>query len=126
MTTACSTIVTEDTRQPGQSTDPAPTGAKISGTSSGVGSFLSDQNGDNSYELDLIVDPSQAAKFVASPKSDNRGAYSAGTEVTIEVLRNPGWKIEQWVGLVYAISDDIAKVNMDQDQTVRVRMVRAN
>ncbi|MFQ6028026.1 MAG: hypothetical protein ACE5Q6_11080 [Dehalococcoidia bacterium] len=77
-----------------------------------------------SYELELIADPREGADFVVNPKADAQGAYRAGTAATIDVLLRPGWSIEQWVGPVYAISGETAKVNMDQDQTVVVRMVQ--
>ncbi len=125
-TAACFTIVTDGTRQPDQSTDFIPQGSEVSSTSSSSDSLSPDQDSGSSYELELIVDPNQAAKFAVSPKPNSRGAYSVGTEVTIEVLPNPGWEIQQWVGPAYAISGNVAKVNIDQDQTVLVRMVRAD
>ena len=119
LTTACFTIVA----------DPPPPQSNAGST--GAGSKVANnqspgRDNDNAYELELIADPREAADFVVNPKANSRGAFIAGTAVTIDVLRKPGWEIQQWVGPVYAIAGDVAKLNMDQDQTVVVRMVRGD
>ena len=123
LTTACFTIVA-GTEQPEENASSSSRGS--GGADSAAPSLGSpDRDNDNAYQLELIAEPRQAADFVVNPKANARGAYLAGTAVTIDVLRRPGWAIEQWVGPVYAVSGDIAKVDMDQDQTVVVRMVQA-
>ena len=69
------------------------------------------------HELELISDPRQAADFIVNPKPDPQGAYVAGTTVTIDVLAKEGWRVEQWVGPVYAAIGETAKINMDDNQT---------
>ena len=126
MTTACFTIVTDDARRSGQSTNFIPRSSDIADGSPVSGPPTPDRANDHTYELELVVDPIDAAEFKVTPGPNGRGAYLAGTTVTIDVLRHPGWEIEQWVGPVHAVTDNVAKVNMEKDQTVLVRMVKSD
>jgi hypothetical protein len=127
MTTACFTIVTNNTRQPDPTSDFTQQSPESSDTSSVPDLPSPGHDSENSYELKIIVDPSQAARSLkVSPKGNGRGAYSAGTEVTIDVERSPGWEIERWIGPVYETLGDVAKIRMDQHQSIRVLMVQTN
>jgi hypothetical protein len=123
MTAACFTIVADGARRPDQSTDLTPQRPEVAGVSSVSDSPSPGQESSDSYKLKLSVDPGEGGTLVASPRPDGRGTYPAGTEVTIEVRLNPGWEIEQWIGPLDGISGDAARVNMDQDRTVLVRLV---
>ena len=48
-----------------------------------------------SYELEVVVEPQEAADFILNPKPDSQGAFTAGTTITIDVLPNEGWQIDR-------------------------------
>ena len=75
------------------------------------------------YELEITADPLGAAEFLINPKSDLRGAYPAGATLTIDVLPQRGWEVEEWIGPVYRAEDRTAKIDMDDSYTVVVRLV---
>lgn len=126
MTTACFTIVTHDARRPSQNTNFIPQDTGVANNSTVSEPPTPDQDSGHTYHLELIAEPSNAAEFEVAPSPDDRDAYPAGTTVTIDVLHHPGWEIEQWDGPVFAVSGNVAKVNMERDQTVWVRMVKAD
>jgi hypothetical protein len=76
----------------------------------------------NTYELELIADPSQSASFILRPEPNCEGKFPAGAVVTIEVLDNPGWVIQKWDGAVEYVSRSIATITMDQDHIVVLYM----
>ena len=126
VTTACFTIVTDDVRRSGQNTNFVPQDASVAGDSTVSGPPAPERDVDQTYHLELVVDPSNAAEFEVTPGPDGRGAYLAGTTVTIDVLHHPGWEIDEWVGPMLVVDGNVAKVDMDQDQTVVVRMVKSD
>ena len=79
-----------------------------------------------SHELKVIADPQQAAKFLFNPNPIGQGLFVHGRTVTIDVLPESGWKINEWVGPVFAVAGRTAKIRMDSSQTVVVRMVQTS
>ena len=65
------------------------------------------------YDLAVIADPREAAKFLINPKPVGQSSYLPGRTVTINVLPKAGWKVEEWVGPVSVVSDKTAKIDMD-------------
>ena len=78
------------------------------------------------HELEVKADPREAADFLFNPKPLGQGGYVSGRTVTIDVLTKPGWKVEEWVGPVYGVTDQTAKIDMDISQTVVVRLRQAS
>lgn len=79
-----------------------------------------------SHVLEVISDPEGAAKFVFNPKAIGQGLFVHGRTVTIDVLLQPGWQIDKWVGPVFDVVEESAKIKMDSSQTVVVRLVPAS
>ena len=55
------------------------------------------------YELEIVVEPIEAAGYILNPRPDSQGAYTAGTTVTIDVLPKAGWQIDKWAGPAYDV-----------------------
>lgn len=72
--------------------------------------------------LEVLITPRRAADFLTNPAPGAQGTYQTGTAVTIDVSPKEGWTISEWVGPVYAVAGDTAKVNMDTNKTVNVRL----
>ena len=51
-------------------------------------------------ELDVRISPNNAATFMLNPSPLGKGGYSQGMVVTIDILPNEGWDIEEWIGPV--------------------------
>ena len=62
------------------------------------------------HELMVVADPPGAARFLLNSKLVDRAQYVSGEPVTIEVLPEAGWEIKEWVGSVYDMSGNTAKV----------------
>ena len=76
------------------------------------------------YELEVVVQPEEAAGFILNPKPDSGGAFAAGTAVTIDVLPKEGWRVEKGVGPVFDEVEGSARVHMDTGRMVAVGLVR--
>ena len=76
------------------------------------------------YELEVVIEPQEAASYILNPIPDDRGTYREGTIVTVDVLAKGGWQLERWVGPAFDIAGETARVNMDSSHTVAVRFVR--
>ena len=76
------------------------------------------------YELEVKADPPEAAEFLLNPRSSLEGAYPAGTTVTIDVLPKAGWEVQEWVGPVYDVAGNTAKIDVDASRAVAVRLAR--
>ena len=79
-----------------------------------------------SHVVEVLADPEGAAKFVFNPKAIGQGLFVHGRTVTIDVLLQPGWEIDEWVGPVFSVERRTAKIKMDSSQTVVVRLVPAS
>ena len=126
MATACFTVISDDYRRSNQGMNFVPQGPSEVADSPVSGSPVSERDSDTAYELAVIADPRDSAEFVVSPTPDIGGVYPAGTTVTIDVLLSPGWEIGQWIGPVYAISGGEAKISMERNHAVLVRMIKAD
>ena len=73
-------------------------------------------------QLDVKIDPKDAATFLLNPSPLGKGGYSQGMVVTIDILPKQGWQVEEWVGPVFNIDGKTAKIQMDSSQTVAVRL----
>ena len=76
------------------------------------------------YELEVVVEPQEAAIIILNPKPDSSGAFAAVTAVTMEVLPKEGWQVEKWVGPTYGEAEGSATINMDSSHMVAVKLVR--
>ena len=73
-------------------------------------------------QLDVKIDPKEAATFLLNPSPLGKGGYSQGMVVTIDILPKRGWQVDEWVGPVFNIDGKTAKIQMDSSQTVAVRL----
>ena len=74
-----------------------------------------------SHVLKVIADPEGAAKFVFNPLPIGQGLFVHGRTVTIDVLLQPGWQIDKWVGPVFEVVGESAKITMNSSQQPRRR-----
>jgi len=61
-------------------------------------------------ELEVRISPNDAATFMLNPSPLGKGSYSQGMVVTIDILPNEGWKIEEWIGPVFNVVGRTAQV----------------
>ena len=73
-------------------------------------------------QLDVKIDPKEAATFLLNPSPLGKGGYSQGMVVTIDILPKQGWQVEEWVGPVFNIDGKTSQIQMDSSQTVAVRL----
>ena len=73
-------------------------------------------------QLDVKIDPKDAATYLLNPSPLGKGGYSKGMVVTIDILPKQGWQVEEWVGPVFNIDGKTAKIQMDSSQSVAVRL----
>ena len=73
-------------------------------------------------QLDVRIDPKDAATFMLNPGPLGKGRYSQGMVVTIDILPKEGWQVDRWVGPVFNIDGMTAQIEMDSSQTVAVRL----
>ena len=52
------------------------------------------------HELEIILDPVDAAIVLLNPKPIEGGLYVHSRTVTIDVVPKKGWEVEQWAGPV--------------------------
>jgi len=71
-------------------------------------------------QLDVNIDPKEAASYLLNPSPLGKGGYSKGTMVTIDILPQPGWQVEEWVGPVFNVDGKTAKIEMDSSQAIAV------
>ena len=51
--------------------------------------------------LDVQLIPKEAGTVVLNPSPIEKRGYVAGTTVTIDVISQPGWVVEEWLGPVF-------------------------
>ena len=73
-------------------------------------------------QLDVKIDPKEAAIFLLNPSPLGKGGYPQGMVVTIDILPNEGWEVNEWVGPVFNIDGTTAQIEMDSSQTIAVRL----
>jgi len=73
-------------------------------------------------ELEVIIDPKEAATYLLNPKPFSKGDYPRGRVVSINVLPKEGWKVEKWVGPMFNIDGTAAQVKLESSSTVAVRL----
>ena len=66
-----------------------------------------------SHVLVVIASPEHAADFLFNPKAIGQGLFVHGRTVTIDVLLQPGWEIDEWVGPVFGVEGRTAKIKME-------------
>ena len=71
-------------------------------------------------QLDVTIDPKQAASYLLNPSPLGKDGYSKGTMVTIDILPQPGWQVDKWIGPVFKVDGTTAKIQMDASQAVAV------
>jgi hypothetical protein len=73
-------------------------------------------------QLDIKIDPKEAASVLLNPSPRGKGGYSKGMVVTIDILLKEGWQVDEWVGPVFNIDGNTAQIQMDSSQSVAVRL----
>ena len=73
-------------------------------------------------QLDVKIDPKEAATYLLNPSPLGKGGYSQGMVVTIDILPKQGWQVDKWVGPVFNIDGTTAQIQMDSSQAVAVRL----
>lgn len=76
------------------------------------------------HELQVRVDPREAAQVLLNPLPLEQSRYLSGRTVTIDVLPNPGWRVTDWAGPVHDVAGETAKTTMNSSQTIIVRLTR--
>ena len=78
--------------------------------------------------LDVQLKPKEAGTVVLNPSPIGKDSYVAGITVTIDVIPQPGWVVEEWIGPVFDISGATAYVKMEvssKSLVVRLTQTRA-
>ena len=73
-------------------------------------------------QLDVKIDPKEAATVLLNPSPLGKGGYSKGMVVTIDILLKEGWQVDEWFGPVFNIDGNTAQIQMDSSQSVAVRL----
>ena len=73
-------------------------------------------------QLDVKIDPKEAASYLLNPSPLGKGGYSQGMIVTIDILPKQGWQVDKWIGPVFNVNGTTAKIEMDSSQAVAVRL----
>jgi hypothetical protein len=74
--------------------------------------------------IDMRIDPKNAAEFILNPTPLGEDGYPRGMVVTIEVLPQEGWRVDDWAGPVFDVAGNVAKITMESSHTVVARMKR--
>ena len=74
------------------------------------------------FQLDVRISPNDAATFMLNPSPLGKGGYAQGMVVTIEILPDEGWEVDEWVGPVFNIDGTTAQIEMVSSQSVAVRL----
>ena len=74
------------------------------------------------HQLMVVADPSGSARFLLNSVPLDQAQYAPGEQVTIDVLPEAGWEIGEWVGPVYDVTGNTAKVDLVVSQAVVVRL----
>jgi len=74
--------------------------------------------------LDVQIKPKEAGTVVLNPSPIGKSGYAAGIMVTIDVIPQPGWVVEKWVGPVFNIEGTTAHVEMDESKSVVVMLTQ--
>ena len=76
------------------------------------------------FKLDVKIDPKNAAEFILNPTPLGEDGYPQGMVVTIEVLPQEGWRVDDWAGPVFDVAGNVAKITMGSSHTVVASMKR--
>ena len=75
--------------------------------------------------LDVQLIPKEAGTVVLNPRPIGESSYVAGITVTIDVISQPGWVVEEWIGPVFDIVGDTGYVKMDvSSKSIVVRLTQ--
>ena len=77
-------------------------------------------------QLDVRIDPQDAATILLNPAPVGKGGYLRGVIVTIDILPQEGWEIDEWVGPVFSVIGNNAKIEMVSSRNVVVKLKRAD
>jgi len=73
-------------------------------------------------QLDVKIDPKEAASYLLNPSPLGKSGYSKGMIVTIDILPQQGWQVDKWIGPVFNVDGTTAKIEMDSSQSIAVRL----
>jgi tetratricopeptide (TPR) repeat protein len=73
-------------------------------------------------QLDITIDPEEAATVLLNPSPLGKGGYPKGMVVTIDILPKEGWQVDGWAGPVLNIDGSTAQIQMDSSRSVAVRL----
>jgi len=72
-------------------------------------------------QLDVKIDPKDAATYLLNPSPLGKGGYSKGMVVTIDILPKQGWQVEEWVGPVKTpFAGEIVAANDDVESDATI------
>ena len=75
-------------------------------------------------DLDVQLKPKESGTVVLNPSPIGKSGYAAGIIVTIDVIPQLGWVIEEWVGSVFNIEGNTAHIEMDESKSVVVMLTQ--
>ena len=78
------------------------------------------------HELEVIVQPTDTAIVLLNPKPIGEHEYVHGRTVTIDVLPDSGWEVDEWVGPVWGVAGRGAKIDMTLSRSIIVSLVRSS
>ena len=78
------------------------------------------------HDLEVRVQPKETAIILLNPRPIGDRKYVQGRTVTIDVLPQPGWEVDKWLGPVFDVAGSTAKINMNVSHSVIVRLVRSS
>jgi len=83
------------------------------------------ESGVLTHELEVIVRPTESAIVLLNPKPIGDRRYVQGRTVTIDVLPEPSWEVDEWLGPVYEVEGRTAKIDMTVSHSVIVSLVQS-
>lgn len=78
------------------------------------------------HELAVIIQPTETAIVLLNPQPIGDREYVHGRTVTIDVLPQPGWEVDEWVGPVWGVAGRTAKIDMTISRSLIVSLVRSS
>ncbi len=78
------------------------------------------------HDLEVRVEPKETAIILLNPRPIGDRKYVQGRTVTIDVLPQPGWEVDKWLGPVFDVAGSTAKINMTVSHSVIVSLVQSS
>jgi len=78
------------------------------------------------HDLEVTVEPKETAIILLNPRPIGDRKYVQGRTVTIDVLPQPGWEVDKWLGPVFDVAGSTAKIKMNVSHSVIIRLVQSS